>query len=411
MKRRQFLKHLATTPIMTASMVGSMSQLAFIKQALAATGKTLIVIFQRGGCDGLNLVVPYADDDYYTLRPNIAIAPPGAGSDTTIDLDGFFGLHPALAPFQNIFEQGDMGIFPTVHYDNATRSHFRSQDLIETSAIVEPLTSGWLNRYLTTHAATSSLQATSVGSLALSLQGDISVSVLPDLANIESSFDISMNQRLSNIFQQAHTGQPYRELLNKQGQLMLENVDELLSLNDFSSYSPANGALYPDSEYGQRLKQLAFLIKSGVGLEVCTVDIGGWDTHINQGGATGTQATQLDNFSKGIAALYDDLGPGKMQDVVILTMTEFGRTAKQNASLGTDHGNASSWFVIGGNINGGIYGDWPGLAPENLYMQRYLQHTVDYRDIFAEVLTGHFGVSAGLNSIIPNHTPSPIGFL
>jgi uncharacterized protein (DUF1501 family) len=191
---------------------------------------------------------------------------------------------------------------------------------------------------------------------------------------------------------------------------MLDNLEVLASLG-YDSYSPSNGVSYPDNAYGQQLRQIAYLIKAGLGFEVGTVNHNGWDDHVNQGGAEGPHANRLTDFAKGIAALYNDLGSTHMSNVVILTMTEFGRTAKQNASKGTDHGNASSWFVIGRSVNGGIYGDWPGLQPENLYLDRYLKHNIDYRDIFSEIITNHLSNEIGLATVLPNHRYQPVGFL
>ncbi len=411
MHRRTFLKHMAVTPVTAASLLGSTGYLSMMSEAVAASGKTLVVIFQRGGCDGLNTVIPYGEDEYYNLRPGIAIAPPGAGTGTAIDLDGFFGLHPALSAFRDIYQQGDMGIMPNVHYSNGNRSHFSSQDLIESGSVVKRLSDGWLNRFLANYTSNSPLRATSFGGISLSLQGSVPVGVMPDLSTLQSSLNNSLSQRLKSVFEQPQQGPlVYRKLLNKHGLIMLNEM-ELLNAVNYETYSPENGAVYPESEYGRQLRQTAYLIKSGLGLEVCTISHDGWDHHAGQGGAEGKQADRLADFSKGIAALYNDLGPNRMNDVVILTMTEFGRTAKQNASGGTDHGNASSWFVIGGKIRGGIYGDWPGLRPENLYLQRYLKHSIDFRDIFSEVITGHFGNTGQSASLLPGYSPQPVGFL
>ena len=411
MQRRKFLKQLAITPAIAANSLGGLSFLSMMKDAIAATGKTLIVIFQRGGCDGLNTVIPYGEDEYYNLRKDISIAPAGSGKNGAIDLDGFFGFHPALAPFQDIYQQGNMAILPTVHYQNGIRSHFASQDYIENGVIGTASHDGWLNRHLSSLVQGGELRAACMGEMSQSLNGSLPVSIIPNLADLTSAYDNDfLTKNLNKIFQQLTEENRYNlKRLNNHGQLMLDNIKSLTSL-EYASYSPANGATYPDSSYGQLLQQTAYLIKAGLGLEIVTINHEGWDHHARQGGTTGLQANRLLDFSSGISALYQDLGATRMDDIIILTMTEFGRTAKQNASGGTDHGNASTWFVFGDNINGGIYGEWPGLQEENLYLGRYLQHTVDFRDIFAEVIKNHLG-NNNISAVLPNHNYQPVGFI
>jgi uncharacterized protein (DUF1501 family) len=199
------------------------------------------------------------------------------------------------------------------------------------------------------------------------------------------------------------------DLVHGAGAEMFEAMKVLRAANP-QQYTPENGAAYPNSQFGQRLRQIAQLIKSGVGLEVAFADVGGWDTHVNQGGATGQLANRLDDFARSIAAFVADLGD-RMDDVLVLTMSEFGRTARQNGNGGTDHGHAGSMFVIGGSVHGHkVHGRWPGLAPEQLNEGRDLALTTDFRAVFAEVASKHLGAER-LDVLFPGYTASKLGWL
>lgn len=412
MNRRNFIKKMLAGSAITGSALSGVPFMPNVQLANAAafSGKTLVVIFQRGGCDGLNTVVPFGDDEYYRLRPTISIPSPFSGqSGAALNLDSFFGLHPALSPLYNIHQKGDLAVLPAVHYPNATHSHFSGQDFIESGA-TRRLNSGWLNRHLSSSPQDSAIRAVSFGNeLVHSLRGSadaLSFNNLSDFTIGEGSDDILAS--LQGIYQQTAESDLNRSLIYKNGLLMLDNMKTIEALSAIE-YTPANGVTYPGSGYGRQLQQVAQLIKSEVGLEVATVSIGGWDTHSGQGGAVGRQANSHARFASGIEALYNDLG-SKMNDVVILTMTEFGRTAKENASAGTDHGDASSWFVIGGNVNNGVYGAWPGLQKSQLVRGRNLSHSVEFLDVFAEVMTRHLH-ETNLSTVLPGHNYSPIGFL
>lgn len=408
MKRRDFLKYLSASP-WVSRVAGIGAGLTFVSNAAhAAEGKTLVLIFQQGGCDGLNMVVPYQEDEYYRLRPDIAIQPPGSATAAALDLDGFFGFHPQLGGLYEIYQQGDLAVLPAVHYQNGNRSHFSSQDFIESGVPNQRLEDGWINRYLSLTPQNNDLRALSFDSMQHALRGDVPVMTLKSLS-FDGDFDATSRAVLEQVVQGFPTTNHSRSLLQRNGLLALSSITSISPFSD-SSYTPANGAIYPDTLYGHQLKDVARLIKAGVGLEVAAVSNENWDDHANQGGDVGNQASRLAEFSAGIAALYRDLGSA-MADVVILTLTEFGRTVEQNASQGTDHGNAASWMVIGGSVNGGIYGEWPGLYPEQLYLQRYLAHTIEFTDIYAEILTHHLGVSNGLSHILPGSTYHPVGFL
>ena len=412
MRRRNFIRHLLTVPLAASAFVYGNPFQPGLRIARAATGKTVVVVFQRGGCDGLNTVVPYRDSEYYKLRPNIAIPKPGRGSGSALNLDGFFGLHPSLAPLHKIYQRGDMAVLPAVHYRKASRSHFSGQNYIESGVTSNGRSTGWLNRHLISYPQSGNIRAVSFGNLSHALTGHARVSTFDDVNDFLDNGPQSGNllDSLRRVFNQGvNSNETNRRLLHKHGRFMLDSLDDINNVFT-KNYVPAKGAVYPVSDYGRQMMQVAQLIKTGIGLEAATVSLGGWDTHAQQGGATGRQADVHAEFAAGIAALYKDLGSGFMSDVVILTMTEFGRTAQQNASGGTDHGHASSWFVIGNTLSGGVYGDWPGLQASSLRDGRYLDHSIDYRDVLSEIVLYHLG-NSNLNAVLPNHAYQSVGFL
>ncbi len=415
MHRRDFLRYMISAPIAAATFVYGNPFQSILGLAQESTAKALVVIFQRGGCDGVNTIIPYGDDEYYNLRPGISIAPPDSAQgaldlvDPTGNQNGLFGMHPALAPLHNIYQQGTVAVLPAVHYDNASRSHFDGQNYIESGSSMR-LPDGWLNRYMATTQNGTFLRGVGFGSSTPhSLRGEVPVSTFSDLNSFVFS-DSELTSKLENVYSQTGSApESYHSMLLEKGDLMLKNLNTLSQI-DTENYFPENGAVYPSSSYGTQLRQTAQLIKENVGLEVATVSIGGYDNHSNQGGATGSQANRHEDFAAGIAALYNDLG-SKMDDVLILTMSEFGRTAKENASGGSDHGNAAAYFVIGNKVNGGVYGDWPGLQESNLYRGRYLAHNIDFRNVMGEVVDRHFQQAGSIPSVLPNHSYQPTGFL
>jgi len=413
MNRRKFLSGLAAIPLMSRGVFTGGMWLSGVgkAQALNPTNKTLVIIFQRGGCDGLNVVVPYGEDEYYRLRPDIAIPGPGSSTGAALSLDGFFGLHPAMSSLYDIFQQGHLAVLPTVHYTNGNRSHFSSQDFIESGIGGIKTVDGWINRYLSLKPQLADLRAVSFGELVHALKGQTPVPMINSIATSITGLNSDVLTHLTGIYQSpVNTTLKERLLIKQHGELALENLS-LIEHYKQQGYMPENGAIYPDTAYGQQLRDIAQLVKIQAGLEVAAVNISGWDNHSGQGGAQGYQSNRLREFSDGIAALYRDLGTAHMNDVVILTMTEFGRTAQQNASKGTDHGNAASWFVIGGQVNGGIYGDWPGLGPEQLYLGRYLAHSIDFTNVFGEILVKHLNAAAYLAAVLPGIQYQPVGFL
>ena len=407
--RRFFLK---SSGLAIAS-AGLMNVPTFLQRAVGQTANAgrkpiLIAIFQRGAMDGISAVVPFGDKNYYSLRPQIAIAQPKNGdTETTLDLDGFFGLHPALASFKPIYDAKQLAIVHAVGSPDNTRSHFDAQDYMESATPGNKGTAdGWLNRYLSARRdpkATPFRAVAFSANMPRSLMGKENAIALTNL----NDFGVRGGGQVASSFEALYA-QNMSDSLHGTGTEAFEAVKMLKNANP-QQYRPANGATYPQSPLGQSLLQIAQLIKSNIGLEVAFADVGGWDTHANQGNARGQLANNLRQFSQAITALYQDLGD-RMQDVVILTMTEFGRTMKQNGSGGTDHGHASVSFVLGGDVKGGnVYGKWPGLATENLYEGRDLAVTTDFRDLFAEVAARHMGAT-NVNAIFPGYSVNPANF-
>jgi len=378
-----------------------------------ARGKVLIVLFQRGAADALNVVVPHGEAAYYTMRPTIAIPRPVSGSaQTAIDLDGFFGLHPSLSPFKRMWDDGILAAVHAVGSPSNTRSHFDAQDYMESGTPDNKGTrDGWLNRYLAVKGTCDECKLAGSGTGEAGSGSPFqAVSMTPQTPRIleGSAPTIAMNNLdeftiRTNGTQAERIEALYRtgnaDVVHAAGGEMFEAMKVLKAANP-EQYEAANGADYPRSPFGQHLRQIAQLIKCDVGLEVAFADVGGWDTHVNQGGAAGQLAGRLDDFSRSIAALVQDLGT-RMGDVTILTMSEFGRTARQNGNGGTDHGHATSMFVIGGDVKGRkVYGKWPGLEPEQLNEGRDLALTTDFRSVFSEVAFRHLG-AAKIGAVFP----------
>jgi len=370
----------------------------FLARTVAAAGvpkrKVLVTIFQRGAVDGLNMIVPFSEDEYYRSRPSIAIARPGSGPDAAIDLDGFFGMHPRMAPLKPLYDASQLAIVHACGSPDGTRSHFDAQDYMETATPgVKSTPDGWLNRYL--HAREHE-QATPFRAVAMAPQLPRALQGLaPALAIGQiAQFGIRAGQATDMV--QASFEAEYAAaasgVLNRTGRDAF-NAVRMLKQADVARYSPENGAGYPRSPYGDALKQIAQLIKADVGLEVAFAETGNWDHHAQEGAATGQLANRLADFAGGIAALTRDLGD-RMADVMILTMSEFGRTVSENGNRGTDHGHGNAMMVIGGGVRGGkIYGRWPGLAREQRYEGRDLAVTTDFRTVFAEVAGAHLGLT------------------
>lgn len=358
--------------------------------------RVLVTIFQRGAMDGLMAVSPYTDPLWRTHRPGLAMMPAGtAEGDALIDLDGRFGLHPGFAPFAPLFRDGRLAIVHGMGSPDTTRSHFDAQDYMESGTPGRKGTaSGWLNRAvgLLGHEGTPFRAVAMTSALPLSLYGNEPALAIADL----DSFGL----RGGNRTYAAAAGRGFEDLYDRTSQQLLRGAGresfeatKILSSRELATYRPADGARYPNSPIGRNLKQVASLIKGDVGLEVAFVESTGWDTHVQQGRGAGTFARHAHDLAGAIAAFWTDLGD-RHDDVVLMTMTEFGRTVRENGSGGTDHGRASCLFLLGSDVSGGkVHGNVASLDPAELEDGRDLPVTTDFRSIFADVAGRHLGVS------------------
>ncbi len=366
--------------------------------------KTLITIFQRGAVDGLNMVVPFGESEYYNIRSNIAVPKPNQANGA-IDLDGFFGLHPSLKPLETFWKNKQLAIVHSAGSPENTRSHFDAQDYMEAGTPgVKSTRDGWLNRTL---QATQSDKDSPFRAVAMAQQTPrsligraptIAMTNLADFAIRAGQYTTSVQGGFEGIWQENA-----KDNLGETGKETFEAVKFLKTANP-AQYKAENGAVYPLSPFGNSLRQIGQMIKAGIGLEVAFTDTPGlnWDTHANEGGGRGQLANLLRDFGQAIAALTTDLGK-RMDDVLILTMSEFGRTARQNGSNGTDHGHGNAMFVLGNSVKGGkVYGDWKGLKSDQLNEGRDLAVTTDFRDVFGEIAYKHLG-SKDLKKVFPNY--------
>jgi uncharacterized protein (DUF1501 family) len=415
MERRAFVKSGALALVTMGLSPSFLRRTAFGMDLFKAPkGKVLICLFQRGAADALNMVVPHGESAYYAMRPSIAIPRPSRDANGgAIDLDGFFGFHPALAPLKPLYDRGLLAPVHAVGSPSTTRSHFDAQDYMETGTPdIKGTTDGWLNRYLAVKGTCDECNLAKAPFRAVSLtpqtprilEGPNATVAMNSLDEFSVRATGNSAERLEALYR---TGSA--DLVHGAGAEMFDAVKMLRAANP-RKYLPQNGAEYPRSQFGSRLLQIAQLVKANVGLEIAFADVGGWDTHVNQGSSTGQLAQRLDDFSRSIAALVTDLGD-RMDDVVILTMSEFGRMARENGNRGTDHGHAGALFVIGGHVKGGkVHGKWPGLEQEQLYEGRDLALTTDFRSVFAEVVSDHLGGRA-LDRVFPGFAASPGDFL
>ena len=405
--RRTFLKNSALAMFGIGAAPAWLSRALYAADAPSPRKKILVAIFQRGAVDGLNVVVPFGEQRYYELRPNLAIPKPNGTPESAVDLDGFFGLHPALAPLKPIYDSGRLAIIDAAGSPDNTRSHFDAQDYMESGTPgLKATNDGWLNRALPAappnrdrKGAASPIRAVSLGpALPRTLRGHNDAVAINNLGEFQVR-----DPKGSDVFEAMYAN-TRDQVLNGTGRETFEAVKLLQSIQK-QQYTPANGAKYPNGRLGQSLTQIARLIKSNAGLEVAFTDVGGWDTHVNQVAAKSTAgqlANLLGEFGQSLAAFYTDLGD-RMEDVVVVTMSEFGRTAKENGTRGTDHGHANVMFAMGGPILGGkVYGDWPGLEQEQLYEERDLNLTTDFRDVLGELVQNHLG-NTKLSTVFPGY--------
>ena len=409
--RRFFLRNGALALAGTTALPSFLARAVTAADTSAAPNKKLVVIFQRGAADGLNIVIPWREPNYYAMRPGIAI-PQGQ----VLDLDGFFGLHPAMSSLQPLFTQGHLAIVHATGSPDHTRSHFDAQDFMESGTPgIKSTTDGWLNRALQAEdlrrlkEAQTAFRAVALGpdvprtlagkvpALAISHVQDFAVGGRgPRPAPVATAFE-SMYDSTSD------------SLLHSTGDSTFEAI-RMLRATDPAHYTPAPNAGYSDSPFARNMKQIAQLLKANLGVEAAFTDIGGWDTHQNQGSVDGQLANRLRDFSDSIAAFWRDMGP-QAENITLVTMSEFGRTAHQNGTGGTDHGHANAMFVLGGNVKGGkVYGEWPGLADHQLNEGRDLAITTDYRQVLGELVSKTIGAT-NLDVTFPGARLNPHQFL
>ena len=401
--RRDFMKTIALTALPVA-VPAWMPRLAFAPTGMAPRGDVLVCVFQRGAMDGLNAVVPFAESAYYDARPQLAIQAPRSDDETSaIDLDGFFGLHPALRPLKDVWDAKQLAIVHAAGSPDPSHSHFDAMDYMERGTPGEKqIPTGWLGRHLQITAGQNNSPFRAVGfgtMLQTSLRGPVAATALRSIADFHlrgnSAALAQFQQSLSNLYAGP-------DILAQEGQTTFDAIDLLTRLNP-AQYQPASGVKYPDGEYGLGLMQVAQLIKADVGLEVACVDIGGWDTHAHEGAADGELPKLLQEFGSGLAAFYADL-QDRANNITLVTMSEFGRRVHENASGGTDHGHGNVMLIMGGGVAGGkVYGDWPGLAPEELAGPGDLAVTTDFRDVLGEIVQKRL-LDDKIGDVFPNYS-------
>jgi uncharacterized protein (DUF1501 family) len=402
-KRRDLLKKSGVLALGMLAYPAWMPRVALRTNDAPLQGDILVAIFMRGGADGLNILVPHGDPDYYSLRETLAIAQPKAAQpDSAIDLDGFFGLHPALRPLKDLYEQRVLAGIHAAGSPDPTHSHFDAMDYMERGTPGEKqMSTGWIGRHLQVKASDNKSPFRAVGLGAIvqqSLRGPIPALALQSIADYHLRGDSTDHARIQQTLASLYEG---GDFLQVEGQQTLEAMQALAKIAQ-SKYTPANGARYPEGYYGQALMTLSQLIKSEVGVQVGAVDIGGWDTHQQEGGETGQMPRLLADFAQGLNAFYSDL-EDRMKNITVVTMSEFGRRAQENSSHGTDHGHGNVMFVMGGCVNGGkVYAEWPGLAPDKLYGPGDLAVTTDFRDVLGEVVQKRLA-NSNLAAVFPNY--------
>lgn len=409
--RRAFLKGGAMAMVGTAAIPGFLTR-AVYGSTTGGGKKRLVVLFQRGAADGLNIVVPHGEQAYYAMRPTIAIPRPSRGQLSAIDLDGLFGLHPSMEAFKPLWDQGHLAIVHAAGSPDDTRSHFDAQDFMESGTPgMKSTEDGWLNRAMQSLGAK---QHSPFSAIALSTALPRTLAGKFPAVAISSINDFGVGGRnpnaapISNTFEAMYANSA-DTLLHGTGTETFEAV-KMLKAADPAKYTPLPGANYPRGRFGDSLRQVAQLLKADLGVEVAFADIGGWDHHVNEGNTQGQLANLLREFSQSIAAFWIDLGD-LAENTVLVSMSEFGRTAKQNGTGGTDHGHANVMFVVGGPVRGGrVYGRWPGLEQSQLYQGRDLALTTDFRQVLGEMVYRHLG-NRNLAEVFPGFENNPNRFL
>jgi uncharacterized protein (DUF1501 family) len=405
LSRREFMAR-GTATAVALSVPAWLPRVTYAQSA--SSSDVLISIFLRGGADGLSLVPPFGDPSYYALRPTLAIPPPGSAANPALNLDGFFGLPPAMAALLPVYQGGQLLIVHASGSTDPSRSHFDAQFFME---IGKPgdlnVVTGWLGRHLASRPpAKVDAALRGIGfnyGLPQTLVGAPDTLPIPDPANFGLSGSSSTRtQRLTWL---GNAYQVERDPLRTAALNTQRTITTLSALN-INGYVPAGGAVYPGGSFGTALRSTAALIRADMGVEAVQIDLGGWDTHSAQGPINGGMAVNMQQFAQAIAAFYVDMVyANKINNVTLVATSEFGRVARENASQGTDHGHGNAMFVMGGQVRGGrVLTQWPGLADGQLYQNQDLQVTIDYRDILAETVLRRLG-NTNLDLVFPGYTP------
>ncbi len=402
MNRRQFL---IQSSLCSASSLISIGTHGWAARSIAAVNPNphrLIVVFLRGAIDGLSVVIPYREPTYYTDRPKIAIPQPGQPNGA-LDLDGKFGLHPALSPLLPLWQQKSLAFVHACGSQDETRSHFDAQDYLESGTPgIKSTRDGWMNRLLGIISDKNPIQAVSVGATTPRiLLGKRAVANLASGRNAGNRQQIDKPQ-VASAFDRLYgnndaIGRTYREGRLARTELLKDLEAEMKMAN--------NGATLPNGFPGDA-QRLARLMARDPRIQMSFLAVGGWDTHINQGASQGQLARNLEQLGKGLIALQTGLGEA-YQNTTIVVMSEFGRTIKENGNGGTDHGHGNVMWLLGGGIRGGtVYGKWAGLEPSQRDRGRDLAVTTDFRDVLGTVLTRRLAIDASkLQQVFPGYQP------
>ncbi len=407
---RRFFLHNGALAIAGTTAIPSFLVRSVLAETAAAPNRRLVVIFQRGAADGLNIVVPYREKNYYAMRPSIAIP-----QNQVLDLDGFFGLHPSLAPFKPLYDQGHLAIVHAAGSPDMSRSHFDAQDYMESGTPgIKSTQDGWLNRALQAEDLRRREQHTAFRALALGSEVPLTLAGKspPSRSTISTASAVGGRgpspSPAASAFE-AMYGDSGDHIFHAAGDETFEAVKMLRAANP-AQYTPGPGVEYPNSEFGNNMRQIAQLLKANLGVEAAFTDVSGWDTHHDQGSVNGQLSNRLRDFSDSIAAFWRDLGDSA-ENVTLVTMSEFGRTARENGTGGTDHGHANAMFILGGDVKGGkVYGRWPGLDNDQLNEGRDLALTTDYRQVLGEVVGKTLGAT-NLDLVFPGAGIAPKNFL
>lgn len=393
-----------------AALPSWMPRLAFAPAGASTRGDVLISIFLRGGADALNMIVPHGEAAYYRVRPRLAIPRPDSSDEgRAIDLDGFFGLHPALRSLTDLFLSRQITAIHATGSPHGSRSHFEAMDMVERGAPdAYNLSTGWIGRHLATLDTNNNSPVRAIGwgtAVQAALRG------APTPVAVKSIVDYHLNGDAATAAQMLAS---LNRLYSLEGGSLYEAAQatksavEILASVDYQNYRPRRNVTYPQTAFARALRQTAALIRADVGLEAVCIDLDGWDTHANQGGAEGNQAQVLRELANGLAAFHADMGP-QMSRVTVVVMSEFGRRVEENSGRGTDHGSGGAMLVMSGNLmRGPVVANWPGLEPDQLYQREDLAITTDYRDVLVELLALRLK-NTNVSSVFPDYTSTPLG--